>query len=802
MGGVSGGGVITLEAGWRLIEQQGLKKLYALLREGTLQEQQQTKSNGNGVNHSASSTSSTRPAAQGFTNEEYAKLYTIIYQMCIQKAPYCWTPQLYERYEQAINQYLESVTLPALRRVSGAYLLREMVRRWDDHGLMRKWLYDFFRYLDRFYVKRHGKKNLNDVALLRFRAIVFEPLKAKLTQALLEAIKKDRNGEEVEREVIKRCVHIYVDMGMGSLRLYQHEFERPFLESSREYYAREAASWLATDSCPDYLRKCEKRFNEERRRARQDIVHTTEAPLMQVLNDALLMQHQRELLTKEHSGVRALLKSHAESDLTRLYQLYSAVPQSLPFIASMLQAHIIEVGVAIMQPVQADQQTNATRTHTNATSSSSSSSSSVPAAASSSSSSSSSSAPPSPANLIEQLMRVHETYFELVRHCFSGHATFQKALKEAFENILNRPPPVGQSSSAELVATYADLLLRKGGLSLEESAVERALDQLVRLFSYLQDKDMFVEFSRKQLATRLLTQRSASRDAERSMIGKLKLLMGAQFTSKLEGMFNDMRQAAEHVTDFQRFCMERQLDVGGIELTVQTLTTGFWPSYPIDDIQLPTELSLGLQHFKVYYDTRTSNRRLTWIHELGTVTMGANLKRRLELVMSTLQAAVLLHFNTSEELSIEQLIHYTSMTPDLIKATLKSLVSGKCKLLMKIPADGYNISHRIRVNPAFTSPQFRVRLPPVVRKEKSKERELATSSVAEHRKHAMEANIVRIMKARKVLPHAQLMAEVSQQLMHLFQPDPRQIKQRIEDLIQREYMKRDEEQSNVYHYLA
>ncbi len=38
--------------------------------------------------------------------------------------------------------------------------------------------------------------------------------------------------------------------------------------------------------------------------------------------------------------------------------------------------------------------------------------------------------------------------------------------------------------------------------------------------------------------------------------------------------------------------------------------------------------------------------------------------------------------------------------------------------------------------------------------------------------------------------------------MKYFQPDPRAIKQRIEDLITREYMKRDEESANTYHYLA
>ena len=56
--------------------------------------------------------------------------------------------------------------------------------------------------------------------------------------------------------------------------------------------------------------------------------------------------------------------------------------------------------------------------------------------------------------------------------------------------------------------------------------------QVVRLFCYLSDKDIFAEFYKKQLAKRLLLARSSSDDAERAMIAKLKLRCGAQFTSK------------------------------------------------------------------------------------------------------------------------------------------------------------------------------------------------------------------------------------------------------------------------------
>lgn len=50
--------------------------------------------------------------------------------------------------------------------------------------------------------------------------------------------------------------------------------------------------------------------------------------------------------------------------------------------------------------------------------------------------------------------------------------------------------------------------------------------------------------------------------------------------------------------------------------------------------------------------------------------------------------------------------------------------------------------------------------------------------------------------------HAQLVAEVTGQLLSLFQPDPKVIKKRIEDLITREYLERAPDSNNTYNYLA
>ena len=57
------------------------------------------------------------------------------------------------------------------------------------------------------------------------------------------------------------------------------------------------------------------------------------------------------------------------------------------------------------------------------------------------------------------------------------------------------------------------------------------------VFKYLEDKDVFQKFYSKMLAARLVSNLSASDEAESSMIGKLKHTCGFEYTSKLQRMY-------------------------------------------------------------------------------------------------------------------------------------------------------------------------------------------------------------------------------------------------------------------------
>ena len=89
------------------------------------------------------------------------------------------------------------------------------------------------------------------------------------------------------------------------------------------------------------------------------------------------------------------------------------------------------------------------------------------------------------------------------------------------------------------MAKFVDKKMR-GEKGIDDIETENTLDKVMVLFRYLQEKDVFEAFYKNMLAKRLLLGKSANFDMEKTMLSKLKTECGANFTSKLEGMFQDV----------------------------------------------------------------------------------------------------------------------------------------------------------------------------------------------------------------------------------------------------------------------
>jgi cullin-4 len=68
------------------------------------------------------------------------------------------------------------------------------------------------------------------------------------------------------------------------------------------------------------------------------------------------------------------------------------------------------------------------------------------------------------------------------------------------------------------------------------------------------------------------------------------------------------------------------------------------------------------------------------------------------------------------------------------------------------------------------------------------------------RQHQIDAAIVRLLKKQKSLSHADLVQQLGAELC--FGPSVSDVKQRVESLLQREYIGRDERDPNLYHYVS
>jgi cullin 1 len=729
--------------------------------------------------------------------------------MCTQKPPHDFSQQLYERYREAFNEYIASVVLPALNEKSGEFMLKELVRRWDDHKVMVRWLSRFFNYLDRYYIQRHNLAQLKDVGSLCFRDLVYAKLKTTAKDAVLALVDKERDGEQVDRALIKNALGIFVEMGMGGMEAYETDFEAFLLTDTAKHYKRKASLWIEEDSCPAYLIKAEQCLGREKERVGHYLHASSEAKLLKEVEREVLATYETRLLEKEHSGCAALLRDDKTEDLARVFRLFKRVPSGLPPVADIFKKHIEREGLALVK--RADE-TAASKKEAkagkkdggaeSAATESAATTSSTPDARKKSGLSTAdrdASAGSAEQLFVRDVIALHDVYVAYVKTCFADDSLFHRALKEACEVFCNKI--IAGSTSAELMATFCDKLLKKGGSErLSDEAVEETLEKVVRLLAYVSDKDLFGEFYRKKLSKRLLFDQSANDDHERSILAKLKHQCGAQFTSKMEGMVTDLQLARDTQQSFDAWLAIDDARRPEVDLSVTVLTTGFWPTYKFTELALPAEMVKCVETFKTFYEERTKHRKLTWIYALGTLTVKGSFKTKpIEMHISPFQASCLLLFNKEDTLSYKEIAERLNLPDEDVRRTLHSLACSKYKILKKSPegrviADTDSFSY----NENFTDRARRIKVPvPPV-----EDRKKVLQDVDNDRRYAIDAAIVRTMKSRKTLAHQKLVLEVVQQLSKGFKPDFKIIKKRIEDLVTREFLERDKEDPTVFNYLA
>jgi hypothetical protein len=87
---------------------------------------------------------------------------------------------------------------------------------------------DILLYMDKNFVPK--QKNYPSVEALqtnqfRIQVVQNPTIKKKLVNRLLSQIEKERNGEQVNGELIRKCVEMFIEVGRESKKIYEAEFE-------------------------------------------------------------------------------------------------------------------------------------------------------------------------------------------------------------------------------------------------------------------------------------------------------------------------------------------------------------------------------------------------------------------------------------------------------------------------------------------------------------------------------------------------------------------------------------------------
>ena len=94
--------------------------------------------------------------------------------------------------------------------------------------------------------------------------VILNPqIKQKLISKLISEIKKERDGGIVEITQLRQSIQMLVEIGISSKKIYEHEFEKVFIQETQSYYRLESNQYITRHSCYAFLQKAKQRLNEE-----------------------------------------------------------------------------------------------------------------------------------------------------------------------------------------------------------------------------------------------------------------------------------------------------------------------------------------------------------------------------------------------------------------------------------------------------------------------------------------------------------------------------------------------------------
>jgi cullin 4 len=526
-------------------------------------------------------------------------------------------------------------------------------RQWNEHWATIRSIY--------FYMDIPPQTPLKDMTINLFlQGVIADPtIRDRTLHFTTDIISQARHGLDFDADLCQSAIQLFIDLG-----LYSDVLEPLILSESQSYVAEWAAERSAEGDLRDYLKSVTGLFDSELLRADQLLLSsTTKRSLLTILENGAIRACENRLT--DENDVGDLLDDDSEADLADLYTLLGRCKLSNKLIKPF-EKWIKNVGTGIVFDDKHEDE------------------------------------------MVVRCLSLYKQIDRIYINAFQRNKDFAYALRDAFEEIMNKTKKssathnTDNTKQGEMIAKYVDLLLRGGHRAIptsvakayapqhnaeeednevdeQDTIMNDQLDQVLDLFRFLHGKAVFEAFYKKDLARRLLMGRSASADAELSMLTRLKNECGEGFTHNLEVMFKDIELSKEEIAEHKNRVAEPD-SRPSVDLSVMILSKAAWPSYPDIKVNIPLDVQNALKKFETSYEIHHNNRVLEWKHGLAHCQLTAQFPRgpKKELIVSGFQAVVLLLFNSEEVLSYERILAETGLRKFLLSISLSLHIDSFC----------------------------------------------------------------------------------------------------------------------------
>merc|ERR1711937_580906 len=169
----------------------------------------------------------------------------------------------------------------------------------------------------------------------------------------------------------------------------------------------------------------------ERNRVKRYLHPSTQSKLLCACEQELLQKYKGPLINHDQSGLRSLLAEDRNEDLRRMFNLFRRLADGLSPMALMTKKFVQSEGNKLLQ--ERRDLIHSLKSKGRKLSS-------------------------NDPDLIDQLMTLHSKMSRLVLELFDNEAQFQRALREAFQEVMNADT-TSDDSNVELLVVHTDRIL-------------------------------------------------------------------------------------------------------------------------------------------------------------------------------------------------------------------------------------------------------------------------------------------------------------------------------------------------------